>query len=127
MYLGQQTATELYGCDPSKLTSSLFSEKSMSDAAIKAGCTIVATKFHQFAPHGVSGVIVLAESHIAIHTWPEHGYVALDIFTCNEAVDHNVIIDHLFDNFKAADKTVTYLSRGNTNTLSTFKPKRSAA
>ncbi len=59
----------------------------MKRAAIECGATIVNSVFHTFNPHGVSGVVVIAESHLAIHTWPEYGYAAVDVFTCGDTVD----------------------------------------
>lgn len=56
----------------------------MIAAAQAARATIVGERFHHFSPQGVSGVILLAESHLSIHTWPEHGYAALDLFTCSD-------------------------------------------
>ena len=54
----------------------------MRSAAEAAGATIVTATFHRFAPQGVSGVVVIAESHLSIHTWPEYGYAAVDFYTC---------------------------------------------
>ncbi len=56
----------------------------MNTAANLARCTVVNSVFHEFSPHGVSGVVIVQESHLAIHTWPEHGYAAIDVFTCGE-------------------------------------------
>lgn len=56
-------------------------------SAKKAGATIISSSFHHFSPQGVSGVVVIAESHLAIHTWPEYGYAAVDVFTCGQTVD----------------------------------------
>jgi S-adenosylmethionine decarboxylase len=61
-------------------------EDVLIEAARKAGATVLSSKFHHFTPNGgVSGVVVLAESHISIHTWPERGYAALDVFMCGQA------------------------------------------
>jgi len=54
----------------------------MLAAAKESGATILGESFHQFSPQGVSGVIIIAESHLTVHTWPEHGYAGADIFTC---------------------------------------------
>ena len=56
----------------------------MLQAAEAAGATIVQSVFHRFSPHGVTGVVVVAESHLSIHTWPEYGYAAVDFFTCGD-------------------------------------------
>ena len=67
----------------------------MTEAAKTAGATVVKTVFHHFSPHGISGVVVIAESHLAVHTWPEHGYASIDIFTCGEAALTERIAEHL--------------------------------
>lgn len=67
-------------------------EQSLRAAAIEAGATILSSDFHVFQPNGgVTGVLVLSESHISIHTWPERGYAALDVFMCGDAEPHKAI------------------------------------
>ena len=85
--LGQQTSVEYYKCNPEILNDVAAIKRAMRDAARIAGATIVQEAFHLFNPHGVSGVVVIAESHLAIHTWPEYGYAAVDLFTCGDDVD----------------------------------------
>ena len=58
------------------------------DAVDDAGLTIVGDRFHQFEPHGVTGAVILAESHLAIHTWPEMGSVTVDVYVCNYTTDN---------------------------------------
>lgn len=82
--LGVQILADLYQCDPAVLNDPALIQAAMIEAARRSGATIVADCFHRFSPHGVSGVVVIAESHLAIHTWPEHGYAAVDLFTCGE-------------------------------------------
>ena len=67
----------------------------MMDAARACGATIVQTVFHSFNPQGVSGVVVIAESHLAIHTWPEYGHAAVDVFTCGDSIDPWIAVDRL--------------------------------
>jgi|SRR3989339_26942 len=86
-YLGRHVIVELYECDPAKLNDRELIENAMVRSALAAGATIVSATFHQFAPQGVSGVVVIAESHLSIHTWPELGYAACDLFTCGKSVD----------------------------------------
>ncbi len=59
----------------------------MVSAAEEAGATVINSTFHHFSPIGVSGVVVIEESHLAIHSWPEFGYAAIDVFTCGDSVD----------------------------------------
>jgi S-adenosylmethionine decarboxylase proenzyme len=84
----------------------------MKQAAIECGATIVSSTFHTFNPHGVSGVVVIAESHLAIHTWPEYGYAAVDVFTCGETVDPHVANDTLKESLKAKTVKIMELKRG---------------
>src|SRR5579862_2462493 len=83
---------ELTGCDRARLNSVECVKQSMHEAALAAKTTILNGYFHQFSPSGVSGVLCLAESHISVHTWPEAGYAAVDIYTCGDhAVPQNAI------------------------------------
>ncbi len=61
-----------------------------------AGLSAVGGYFHQFQPHGATGTLVLAESHVAIHTWPESGWVTLDIFVCNYSADNSAKAEQLY-------------------------------
>lgn len=81
---GRHLLIELHGCDPDRLDDKTTIAGLMREAAVEAGATVVGTLFHTFAPQGVSGVVVVEESHLSIHTWPEHRYAAVDMFTCGE-------------------------------------------
>lgn len=85
--LGRHLLVELTGCDPDRLADLEHVTTAMLQAAEAAGATIVGHAFHPFQPWGVSGVVIISESHLAIHTWPEHRYAAVDLFTCGGAVD----------------------------------------
>ena len=85
--LGRQMTVEFYDCDPAKLADTALMEKVFLDAAHRSGATVIESRFHQFTPQGVSGVVVISESHFAVHAWPEHEYAAVDLFTCGENVD----------------------------------------
>lgn len=85
--LGRHVLVEFFECSSEKLNDVQFIERTMIDAAREAGATIINSTFHHFSPFGVSGVVVVQESHLAIHTWPEFGYAAVDIFTCGDTVD----------------------------------------
>ncbi len=84
----------------------------MMEAARAVGATIIGESFHQFDPIGVTGVVAIAESHLCIHTWPEFGYAAVDIFTCGEAFAPRKAARLLIDRFKAQDPLITELQRG---------------
>lgn len=85
--LGKHLLVEFTDCDRKKLNDLKQMEAILIESARKAGATIVDSVFHLYNPHGVSGVVVIAESHMSIHTWPEYGYAAVDFFTCGERVD----------------------------------------
>lgn len=114
--LGRHLLVECYECDPEVLNDSEVIEREMAEAARRTGATIVATNFHNFSPHGVSGVVVIAESHLAIHTWPEYGYAAVDLFTCGEECDPEPGFEHLKRALKAQRTVVTKMLRGCLNT-----------
>ena len=82
--LGTHLLVELNGCDAALLDDMALVKRALLDAADEAGATIVGEVFHKFSPVGVTGIVCIAESHISIHTWPEHAYAAVDIFTCGE-------------------------------------------
>ncbi len=115
--LGRHILVEYYNCDPETLNDLNLVEESMKEAAVKAGSTIVDSVFRRFAPHGISGVVVIAESHLAIHTWPEYGYAAVDLFTCGEKVDPWIAHDYLLDVFCARDSDCRELPRGELRVL----------
>ena len=84
----------------------------MEAAATEAGATVVEKAFHQFNPHGVSGVVIVAESHLFIHTWPEYGYAAVDIFTCGDSFVPQEAADYLIERLRSQNPSVTELQRG---------------
>jgi len=115
--LGRQVLVEFYDCDPALLNNPVFVEGSMKEAAVVAGSSIVDSVFRIFAPHGVSGVVVIAESHLAIHTWPEYGYAAVDLFTCGDKVDPWAAHDYLRDALRAGNSEYKELPRGKLQVL----------
>lgn len=110
--LGTHTILEFEGCPYERLSNSREVEQAFREAARRSNATIVDSLFHYFNPHGVSGVVVISESHFTVHTWPEHGYAAIDFFTCSEDVDINVAIEHLQKRLKPERITRQTLQRG---------------
>ena len=110
--LGRHILVEFYDCNPSLLNKADFIEKVMNEAADKAGATIVTSNFHHFNPHGVSGVVIIAESHLTIHTWPEYGYAAVDLFTCGETVDPWIAFEHLKQTLECSHYSAMEMKRG---------------
>lgn len=110
--LGNHLIIELYDCDEVIINSAQGVEKAMIKAVEISGAKMVQSVFHQFNPHGISGVIVIEESHFSVHTWPEYGYCALDIFTCGDEIDYYSALQFLKNEFKAKNMSVTEMKRG---------------
>jgi len=110
--LGRQILVEFYDCDPDVLKNRDAIDAAVNEAVKRSGATIVTSTFHTFSPFGISGVVVIAESHVAIHTWPEYGYSAVDIFTCGENIDPWAIHDHLKEAFCSKNTSSMELKRG---------------
>ena len=109
--LGSHYIIELIGCDSNLISHVPTVEKGLVKSAIESEATIIDTHFHQFAPQGVSGVILIAESHFTIHTWPEDNYAAVDFFTCGEMVPEKAL-EVLKKSFKAETVSVQIIERG---------------
>lgn len=111
-YLGRHVLAEFFDCDPNILNNLELVEEYMTQAAVECGATVVQKCFHMFSPHGVSGVVIISESHLAIHTWPELGYAAVDLFTCGESCDPKVAYSYLKRLFNAENSNFSELKRG---------------
>ena len=110
--LGLHILMEFSECQSEILNNLELLEKEMNQAAKVSKATIIKSVFHQFAPQGVTGVVVVAESHLAIHTWPEHGYAAVDFFTCNVSMDYQKAYDHLVGILNSKNHTYKSVDRG---------------
>lgn len=121
--LGRHILVEFTGCNADVLNDVSAIEKSMIAAAKIAGATVISSNFHHFSPWGVSGVVVIQESHLAIHTWPEYRYASVDLFTCGETVDPWVSFEHLKQALEATYSAIE-LNRGALNIIkkSDYKP-----
>ncbi len=108
--VGQQMICEFWGA--TNLDDVATTERALRDAVRAGGATLVEIFVHRFSPHGISGIAVIAESHLAIHTWPEMGYCAADFFTCGDSVDMNAIVRTLRDAYQADQVDVRTLPRG---------------
>ena len=114
--LGNHILVEFMNCDPHIMNDVAAIEKDMVAAAQKAGATVINSTFHHFSPYGVSGVVVIQESHLAIHTWPEYGYAAVDLFTCGE-MDAWISFDWLKEAFGAKSYSALEMKRGSVKLL----------
>lgn len=110
--MGRQVIAEIYGCKFEILNDLKKVEEIMVNAALEAGAEVREFVFHKFSPQGVSGVVVISESHLAIHTWPELGYAAVDVFTCGDKVDPWNACNYLTTNFQAGHMTANEVKRG---------------
>ena len=91
---------------------SKFIESTLMEAARRSKAHIVQSVFHQFNPHGVSGVVVISESHFSVHTWPEYGYAAVDLFSCGESIDYKTAMNSLATKLKSKHVTSVAIQRG---------------
>ena len=99
--LGRHLLAEFINCDLKQLDNVDVVKHCLENAALQANATIVESVFHRFNPYGISGVVVIAESHLAIHTWPEYNYAAVDVFTCGDSVDPYIALNVLKSMFNA--------------------------
>jgi S-adenosylmethionine decarboxylase len=110
--LGRHLIVEYAECEHDVLNDVHAIERYMKEAVRKSGATLVRSVFHRYAPQGVSGVVVIAESHMSVHTWPEYGYAAVDFFTCGNSVDPLKAHAYLEDMLGSRKTQVTELRRG---------------
>lgn len=110
--LGRHLLLELRICNEEVLDDLDFLKHCLIEAATQSGATVVGESFYHFSPYGVSGVINIAESHIAIHTWPEYQYAAVDVFTCGEDVDPEKAARLITEKLGAQNHSLIELRRG---------------
>jgi S-adenosylmethionine decarboxylase len=110
--LGKHLLLELKDCNPKTLTNLEFVQETLKNAALEAKATIVEVAFHEFSPFGISGMVIIAESHLAIHTWPEYGYAAVDVFTCGDLIDPKVAANFLIEKFESKNPSIIEMKRG---------------
>ena len=105
--LGRQLTIEYYECTAKVLLDKDLVEKALLKAAKESGATIISSSFHKFNPQGISGVVVIAESHFTVHAWPEHDYAAVDIFTCGDNIDLEVAINSMKESFGSENLVIS--------------------
>ncbi|HEV2438867.1 MAG TPA: adenosylmethionine decarboxylase [bacterium] len=110
--VGHHYIVEGSGCNPDVISRVEQVEQALVRAAEEADVQIWAISFHRFRPMGVSGVVVISESHLSVHTWPEVGYVALDIFTCGDRAKPEAAVQHALKAFGATNMHITEVTRG---------------
>ncbi|MYL62651.1 S-adenosylmethionine decarboxylase proenzyme [Bacillus hwajinpoensis] len=85
--LGHHIIAEMWNCNKEKLNDLVYIEETFASAALEAGAEIRDVVFHPFEPQGISGAVIIAESHLTIHSFPEHGYASVDVYTCGDKID----------------------------------------
>jgi S-adenosylmethionine decarboxylase proenzyme len=111
MQLGDHLIVDLSGCNQQLLLDSVGSRDLFFNAVRSAGLTIVNEGFYQFSPHGFTCFLLLAESHASLHAWPEYGYCAVDLFTCNLGLDLSPLVEALQGLFGSSHCAVRKLDR----------------
>ena len=110
--LGRHLLLELKDCNLEVLNDLDYIRECLHDTAETIGATVVNEAFYRFSPHGVSGVVIISESHLCIHTWPEHGYAAVDVFTCGDSVDPERAVKPLAEKLGSKDPSFVEVKRG---------------
>ena len=110
--IGIHCIVELYGCPSKLLNDEQFVKDAVREASQHGLSTLMGEVAHKFHPQGVTALGLLAESHISIHTWPEYGYAAADIFTCGERANPQRACNYLIQQLQASSHSLTKLVRG---------------
>ncbi len=115
--LGTHILVELFGCDRKILNDSRKIKSEMIKAAELINATIVSSSAHQYEPQGVSAVVVISESHLTMHTWPEYQYAAVDLFICTDTADPWIAFKHLKNTLQASHTSTVEMKRGQLNDM----------
>lgn len=110
--IGHHVIAELWECNIEKLNNLKAIEKIMVDAALESGAEVREVAFHKFAPQGVSGVVIISESHLTIHSFPEHGYASIDVYTCGDRIDPKIAADYIAKQLEASKYDSVEVARG---------------
>ncbi|MBM4422645.1 MAG: adenosylmethionine decarboxylase [Chloroflexi bacterium] len=110
--VGVHCILELYQCPPALLNDSEFVEAAVEEASRQANSTLLSLRAHRFEPQGITAIALLAESHLSVHTWPERGYAAVDIFTCGQRTTPEAACHFLAGRFAAGRFSFSVLRRG---------------
>jgi len=110
--LGTHLLVELKDCNAEVLKDLEQVKDALVSAAKAASATIIEVSFHEFNPFGISGMVVIAESHLSIHTWPEYSYAAVDIFTCGDIIKPETAAAYLIERFQSKNPSIVEMKRG---------------
>jgi len=109
--MGRHVIAELWECEFDKLNDATYIERTFVEAALKSGAEVREVAFHKFAPQGVSGVVIISESHLTIHSFPEHGYASIDVYTCGD-LDPTIAAKYIADALGSQTREMTEIPRG---------------
>ena len=121
--VGIHCILELYDCPANLLDDLTLIQKTLHEAARQAQSTLLGDVIHRFEPHGVTGLALLAESHISIHTWPELGYAAADVFTCGAHTTPVAACDHIVAAMQAGHHVLRQIARHTPDQGMTLQPR----
>lgn len=110
-HLGRHVIIELWGCNAG-INEAATVKEAMLAAIQAANATMLNINVHEFSPHGVTGVAVLSESHLSVHSWPEYGYLAADVFTCGETTSPRAAVEVMKEYFQPSRVETYELQRG---------------
>ncbi|AXI08349.1 S-adenosylmethionine decarboxylase proenzyme [Oceanobacillus zhaokaii] len=122
--LGRHVLIEYYGCTTEIIENNGLIEQYMREAADHAGARVVESVFHHFNPYGVSGAVIIAESHLTIHTWPEYDFASVDVYTCGDEVDPSKAADYLSVKLQAKKTELMEIPRGIAGKIKQFANQR---
>jgi S-adenosylmethionine decarboxylase len=111
MQLGEHLICDLSGCDRDLLMDSDRAYGLFAQAVRDSGLTVLDEGYYKFNPYGFTGFLLLSESHASLHAWPEHGYCAIDLFTCNLTMDLSILVERLKADFGAETYTLHRVQR----------------
>jgi S-adenosylmethionine decarboxylase len=110
--LGHHLLVELFDCNKDILNNEGKVKEILTSAAKICGAAVLNTSSHKFSPHGVSVIVMIAESHLSIHTWPEYNYAACDVFTCGNTLKPEDAAEYLVKKLQAKNFTLHEIKRG---------------
>ncbi|MEN9341981.1 MAG: hypothetical protein RIQ54_237 [Candidatus Parcubacteria bacterium] len=110
--VGTHIIADLFGCK--NINDNEAVKSIISQSAVVSKATVLSEQFHEFEPQGLTGYILLAESHISIHTWPEVGYAAVDVFTCGDTIQPQKAINYIIEKLVPNSQNLRVLTRSNT-------------
>ncbi len=125
-HLGRHLLLELKDCNPDVVNDMDFLKDTLREAAEKAGATVVNEAFYKFTPYGISGVVIIAESHLFVHTWPEYDYAAVDIFTCGTSIRPEKAAEFIVQKLGSKNPSLLEIRRGLVEDLEAKCPVKTA-